>query len=50
MFLHTIRNRTAFANKYSYHPEAVIIACYFNPQNLHIELVHSTISTIVSSI
>lgn len=28
-----IKNKTVFANKYKAHPEAVIISCFFNPQN-----------------
>jgi hypothetical protein len=32
MLLDQIRNRTAFASKYKTHPEAAVIACFFNPQ------------------
>lgn len=28
-----IKNKTIFANKYRTHSEAVIVSCYFNPQN-----------------
>lgn len=28
-----LKNKTIFANKYQTHSEAVIISCYFNPQN-----------------
>ncbi len=31
--LHLLKNKTVFLNKYRTHPEAIIISCFFNPQN-----------------
>lgn len=28
-----IKNKTVFANKYHTHSEAMIVSCFFNPQN-----------------
>ena len=33
MLLDWIKNNMMFADKYHTHSEAVIVSCYFNPQN-----------------
>jgi len=33
MLLDYLKNKTIFSNKYKTHSEAIIVACYFNPEN-----------------